>query len=327
MSEQDEHPLVDESPFGLSAFANVMDTLAGGEDSEAAGAEAAEDAATPTAGDSSYSSDATSGDGSDDSRSGPVDGAEAGGADGATGGDSEQLATTSPPGDIPASWTIDSKAIESELGSLSTSLEERTMEAFQQAAYTEAREEYENYFEALEKHPRLLVGTEVPAIGAEGTEVLRDTNDAREWQEAVKSILVQEIQERANNQMEENRSTLDTLHASIDLFKRNPDLIPGTATFNRRLADSFAKLVSPYEVRVEGVLQGYSIPVQPIIDSLRNEIGRVQKPSTAPTSAPAVSKKKADPPQAGISSKAGTTSEQSDFSTLFGTIGLPDLQI
>lgn len=201
------------------------------------------------------------------------------------------------------------------------------MEAFQQAAYTEAREEYENYFEALEKHPRLLVGTEVPAIGAEGTEVLRDTNDAREWQEAVKSILVQEIQDRANTNMEDNRSTIDTLHASIDLFKNNADLIPGTSGFNLALANKFAAMAKPYEVRVDGALQGYSIPVQPIIDSLRAEVGRAQKPSTAPVSAPAPAKKAASPPQAGISSKAGKSAEVEDYSTLFGTIGLPDLQI
>lgn len=195
------------------------------------------------------------------------------------------------------------------------------------AAYNEAKAEYENYFDALEQHPRLLVGTEVPAIGQEGTEILRDTDDAREWQEAVKSILVQEIQDRANVSMEENRSTIDTLHASIDLFKNNVDLIPGTSSFNVALANRFAEMVKPYEVRVDGALQGYSIPVQPIIDSLRAEVGRAQKPSTAPVSAPAKTRQPASRPQAGISSKAGNSVETEDFSTLFGTIGLPDLQI
>ena len=34
-----------------------------------------------------------------------------------------------------------------------------------------------------------------------------------------------------------------------------------------------------------------------------------------------------EPPQAGIPSKAGSGAEKEDFSTLFGTIGLPNLQI
>ena len=35
----------------------------------------------------------------------------------------------------------------------------------------------------------------------------------------------------------------------------------------------------------------------------------------------------AEPPQAGIVSKAGNSTEKEDFSTLFGTIGLPNLTI
>lgn len=185
------------------------------------------------------------------------------------------------------------------------------------------RDEYSKYFEALEKHPRLLVGTQVPAIGRDGMETLRDSADAREWQEAVKGILVQEIKAEAQSKMEQNSAFLETVHASIDLFKNNPDLIPGTRGFNRGLADSFAAMAAPYEVRVEGKLQGYSIPVQPIIDNLR----RQQPKPAAPAPAPAPQQRRADPPQAGIASKAGSSSEREDFSTLFGTIGLPNLQI
>ena len=201
------------------------------------------------------------------------------------------------------------------------------------------REEYTKYFEALEKHPRLLVGQDVPAIGREGTEALRDTNDAREWQEAVKSILVAEIQDRAGRQMEESKDFLETVHASIDLFKNNADLIPGTKDFDVELANEFARLVQPYEVRVDGKLQGYSIPVQPIVDSLRQQVTTRRKATqTAPPAetkstgaaggAPArQAAPPADPPQAGITSKAGNSGDKEDFSTLFGTIGLPNLQI
>lgn len=210
---------------------------------------------------------------------------------------------------------------------MSTKLEENYTRAYQQQAYDTAREEYERYFEALEVHPRLLVGTEVPRIGQEGSEVLRDTADAKEWQEAVRALLVEEIKTSAEDKMEESQDFLETVHASIDLFKNNKDLIPGTKTFDRRLADQFAGMMTPYEVRVEGKLQGYSIPVQPIIDSLR-----AQNRATAPTPPPAAvvspeSAPRAEPPQAGIQSKAGSSTEKEDFSTLFGTIGLPNLQI
>lgn len=198
--------------------------------------------------------------------------------------------------------------------------------------------EHAQYFEALGQHPRLLVGKSVPAIGKEGMETLRDTNDAREWQEAVKSILVAEIRDRAERQMEESADFLQTIHASIDLFKNNADLIPGTKDFDRELADQFAKLAEPYEVRVEGKLQGYTIPVQPIINQLRERIKTTRTaaaPAGTPTgsppavgaAAPPAAQSAPEQPQAGIPSKAGNSGDKEDFSALFGTIGLPNIQI
>lgn len=205
--------------------------------------------------------------------------------------------------------------------------------AFQSQAYTAVKEEHGQYFEALEKHPRLLVGAEVPKIGGQPGEMerLKDAADAREWQEAVKSILVQEIESRAQTQMAESKDYMETVHASIELFRKNPDLIPGTKGFNRELADTFATMVKPYEVRVEGKLHGYSIPVGPILDSLRGQLAArspspaVTPPGQAPEQPPAP--KPADPPQAAVRSKAGSSDSKEDFSTLFGTIGLPNLQI
>jgi hypothetical protein len=170
----------------------------------------------------------------------------------------------------------------------------------------------------------------VPAIGKEGMETLRNSEDAKEWQEAVRSLLVAEIRDSAQSKMEENSAFLETIHASIDLFKNNPDLIPGTKGFNKELADEFAKMATPYEVRVEGKLQGYSIPVQPIIDQMRTLIKSRTAAPAAPPAPPAAAptpRRPAEPPQAGIPSKAGSSSEKEDFSTLFGTIGLPNLQI
>ncbi len=177
----------------------------------------------------------------------------------------------------------------------------------------------------------------MPAIGKDGMETLRDSNDAKEWQEAVRDILAQEIKERAQRKLEESSNFLDTVHASIDLFKNNKDLIPGTKTFDRELADTFAQMVQPYEVREDGKLQGYSIPVQPIIDNLRAQLhSRRTTPApdhgaapeaSAASEQPAAATSPTEPPQAGIPSKAGSSAEREDFSTLFGTIGLPHLQI
>jgi hypothetical protein len=175
------------------------------------------------------------------------------------------------------------------------------------------------------------VGTEVPAIGKEGMERLKDTADAKEWQDAVKTLLVGDIRERATVKMEESADFLQTVHASIDLFKNNPDLIPGTKNFDRKLADQFAGMMEPYEVRVDGKLQGYSIPVQPIIEKLRAQLKTAAPaPPAAVATPPAAARAPGaapEPPQAGIPSKASSGAEKEDFSTLFGTIGLPNLQI
>lgn len=203
------------------------------------------------------------------------------------------------------------------------------------------QKEHSKYFEALNQHPRSLVGLEVPNLKGDGVEVLRDANDAREWQDAVKHLLVQEVRTRASKAMDENATFLQTVHASVALFQDNPDLIPGTKEFDVDLANRFAVMATPYELRVDGKLQGYSIPVQPLIEQLRNQIvAEREKAAAAATpatpaapAAPAASAPAApaappapaaEPPQAGISSKAGSGDASEDFSTLFGTIS-PEL--
>lgn len=212
---------------------------------------------------------------------------------------------------------------------MKTTLEETTFRALQEEALAEVRTEHAQYFKALETHPRLLVGTEVPAIGKEGTEKLKDTDDAKEWQDAVKSILIEEVREKARQGLDGKAEFMATVHQSIELFQNNVDLIPGTRGFNKELAERFAVMAAPYELRVEGKLQGYSIPVQPLIDTIRTQL-KAEAPAAAapaadtPAAAPATP---AEPPQAGIPSKAGSGDQSEDFSTLFGTIGLPNLRI
>lgn len=204
---------------------------------------------------------------------------------------------------------------------------------FQNEAITEARAEYPKYFEALQKHPRLLIGTEVPRIGTEGTETLRDSADAAEWQEAVKQQLVAEIKDRAVRLAEAGSADLVTVHGAIDLFQNNVDIVPGTKQFDRELADRFVKLAKPYEARNDGKLYGYTIPVQGLLSQLRTQIAseRAAAPAAAAApvaaAAPAAAAAPVEQPQAGIPSKAGSGTDAEDFSTLFGTLGMPGFRI
>lgn len=273
--------------------------------------------------------------------SGAVDGAAAAGAEtGDAGG-----------GDRPAGWDQPAAELTPRFGELSVKFEENVSRAYHETALNEVKEEHAQYFAALEKHPRMLVGTQVPAIGKEGMELIRDTDDAREWQEAVKQILVEEVKGRAQKALDDNGDFLTTIHASIELFQNNADLIPGTKEFDVELANRFAAFAKPYELRVEEKLQGYSIPVQPLIDQIRAQLTaeRTAKASAAPkagtTETPAAGAPGApaaqastgspaqtppappEPPQAGIPSKAGNSESSEDYSTLFGTIGLPNLRI
>lgn len=176
------------------------------------------------------------------------------------------------------------------------------------------------------------MGSEVPAIGKEGTEVLRDSADAQDWQEAVKQALADEVRARVDRLMDDDSDILTTLHSSIELFQNNSDLVPRTKQFDKELADRFAKMAKPYELRVEGKLHGYSIPVQPLVEEIRTQIKaeRAAKPAAAPAAQPTQKKASgtARKPQAGISSKAGNSADpEDDFSTLFGTLGMPDFRI
>lgn len=200
------------------------------------------------------------------------------------------------------------------------------------------RQEYPKYFDALNKHPRLLIGQEVPAIGREGTETLRDSQDAAEWQEAVKAVLIEEVKDRALRLAEDGGTDMQVLHASIELFQNNADLIPGTKQFDRELAEKFVELAAPYALKVDGKLRGYTIPPQPLVNQLRTQLAaaRAAAPAggtvapAAPVAAPPAATRAAspvDPPQAAIPSKAGNGAEVEDFSALFGTLGLPNLRI
>lgn len=208
----------------------------------------------------------------------------------------------------------------------------------QQGALEELQKEHPRYFDAIQKAPRLLVGTEVPSLNGEGMERLKDSADAADWIEGAKSLLSQEVQARARAAMEEDEGLLKVVHSSIELFQNNRDLVPNTKQFDKELADNLVALVKPYEHRIDGKLIGYTIPLQPLVDKLRADLatGRAAKATAQPPAAatpPAATPPAPKPtppaaaPQAGVPSSAGQSAEVEDFSTLFGTIGLSDLRL
>lgn len=204
-------------------------------------------------------------------------------------------------------------------GAVSMGVEETLVRAHQETALAEVREEHKAYIEALEKHPRLLIGKEVPSLEGEGTETLRDSQDAQEWQEAVKSLLVADINARVQTKMGDKDSSIQPIHDAIAMFQSNPDMVPSYPSFNKELADRFAAAVKPYELRVDGKLMGYNIPVQPIIDVIRQQLSAVPAPAAPAASAKvATPKPPADPPQSGVPSSAPSGAEgTSDFQDSF----------
>lgn len=180
------------------------------------------------------------------------------------------------------------------------------------------KEEYSNYFDALNKHPRQLVGQEVPSLTGPGKERLRDSDDAKDWQDAVKTLLANEAASRVETQRTEMSEVFTTVHSSIEMFTKNPDLIPGTKGFNKELADAFASAVGDYQLKSGGKLIGYSVPVQPIINALRSAQAKAAPAAPAPAPQATAQQLRAqeqartptgqwDGPQAGIRSSAGTS--------------------
>lgn len=341
-----EPEVVELPTSGDAAFGALMDVLAPDQDKPegeagaapaAADAAAAGSAAAPAEGAGAAGADAAAPAlGADGKPVVPADGGAAGADATAAGADA---GGTPVGGALPEDWTQSVTDVAPRFGELSTALEDKTAKAYQAEALAAAQKDHAPYFEALDKHPRLLIGQEVPAIGKEGTEVLRDSKDAAEWQEAVKSILVSEVRDRASRLMEDSSDFLATIHQSIELFQNNTDLVPRTKEFDVELANEFSTLVKPYEIRHEGKLQGYSIQVQPLIDKLRKDL-TARRATAAPAAAAAPSAAStqprdqptgrftnADGPQGGIQSKAGTSGDEENYDALFGTIGLSGLRI
>ena len=319
-----EDPEEIELPHDASlAFAALMDVLVAEED-------------TPTAGEGGEGTPAPSA--PDGQPTAPPDGtgreATAAGVPtaGAGGGDSVPTGGAAPGHELPEGWTASASELSSKIADLAPKITEATEKGFLNEALEDVRGEYGKYFEALEQHPRTLVGTEVPSLKGEGMEVLRDSEDAKDWQEAVKQQLLAEVRTRASRSMEANSANNSRIADAISLFTQNKDLVPYSKEFDLELANRFTRLAKPYETRDDkGKLLGYTVPVQGLIDQVRAELKeRRQAPpaASAATAAPAAKPAKTfDPPQAGVQSRANNSGEApEDFSTLFGTLGLPNLR-
>lgn len=334
------------TPQGDVGFAALMDHLDAAENKDKAaegGTEAGAAAATggqpPAAGEGAAKPDADAGApaGGDEGKP-PVAGATDGGAGGEdksaeAGGTvaagTEGAAATG----LPADWTRPTAELDGELAKLNTEYEAASAKQFHEAAVEDVKKDYAPFFERLEQHPRALVGEEVPDLrpnakpGAK--EVLRDEADVKSWQEMVKGLLVDEVKERATKAIETNQAAISTVHQSIQLFQNNKDLRPGTAEFDKDLADRLATITKPYELRVDGKLHGFTIPIQPLVDNIRTALKTEREAAAKPPADQPASEtgkpgeeKKVDPPQVGIQSKSGVSEEKEDFSTLFGTIGI-----
>ena len=185
----------------------------------------------------------------------------------------------------------------------------------------------------------MLVGDQVPSLKKQGeTEILRDSNDAKDWQDGLRHMIAMQVSQRAAGYADEAKPLISTIQSSVELFRRNPDLVPGTKGFDPELATRFVNMTRSYEYREDGKMFGYRVDVQPLVASLRDQLkqeraARPAQPATQTAKqAQAASQSRDqetgrfDAPQAGIPSMAGMSGEDSeDFSAFWNTLGKSDM--
>ena len=192
------------------------------------------------------------------------------------------------------------------------------------------QEEYSHYTDLLDLHPMELVGKEVPPLdGSEQNVVFRTTAEAKEYQEAVKTVLSRMMRSEVEQLREADDEVITVVHNSIEMFQTNPDLVPGSKSFNRELADQVMGLVEPYALRMGGKLTGFSIDIQGIIDQTRGRLKQAGAAAPAPAPAKkAAARRPAQAPQGGIASKAGTSGAQGeDFSPMWAALGINSMPV
>ena len=291
-------------------------TEAAGTDGIGVQTEAAEGVATPEAGSEPDPQAAGAGESGAGGSSLP---AGSGGAEGGAAGGAVE----------PTPAPVITADLETKFDAVAEALDQRFLGAYQEQAIQEAQEDYGHYIEKLDMHPMELVGQPLPAIDGSGQElVFRSTAEVKEWQEAVVAILKRGMAERIEALAGESNEVYETVHASIEMFRSNPDLIPNTPGFNPALANEVMRMVRPYALHMDGKLTGFSIPVQGLIDEVRAG-HKVRSLANKPAPAPAPAKKpRAATPQGGIKSAAGSSGEDSeDYTPMWNALGISQMPI
>lgn len=202
----------------------------------------------------------------------------------------------------------------------------RVKETARQESLTAMRDEYATYFNLVETPPRMLVGKSVPSLDPDkDTEIIRDANDARDYQEAAKSLLAKELGSRVQANVAEQSTHLQVISQSVDMLQKNPDLLR-----DKQLADRVATLIKPYEYRKDGKLYGWSVNVVPLVDQVRQQLqseraagaaGKLPAPVAPAAPAAQPSSPPAPAPQQGLKSSAGMQAPQEGFDQLWSTLG------
>lgn len=220
---------------------------------------------------------------------------------------------------------VDAGSLSEDWGKLANGFETAQEEFLRGDVIQEMQTELPQHFAAINEHPRQMIGKQVQsATDLSKMETLRDEADVVSWQGAMKKLLAQEVASRVATRQEGMQEQFQTVHASIDLFRNNADLVPGTKQFDSELAGRFVSFAKDYEVRSgAGKLLGWNVPVQPLINQLRTQMATERAAKPAAPAQPSAQQQRAaaqqrtqagtfaapEPapgPQAGIISKAGT---------------------
>jgi len=185
---------------------------------------------------------------------------------------------------------------------------------------------------AIRAHPMQLVGDTVPNVKNGEGQVLRTAQEAKDWQDAVRHILGTQVNSRTEALLNDARPILSVVQDSISLFRSNKDLVPGTKEYNPELARRFIKIAKPYLYEAEGKALGFRVDVQPLVDSIREDLGTQAPTPTARQEQVAGQARtpegKFDAPQAGIPSRSGNSGvEEEDFGAFWGTVHMPNMNI
>jgi hypothetical protein len=189
------------------------------------------------------------------------------------------------------------------------------------------------FLQMLQAHPMELVGNQVPNVnGQEGVMRLNNAAEAEAWLGAVKQILGRQVNARTEALLQDARPILSTLQGANNLFKNNPDLVPGTKEYNPELAKQVYALTKTYIHKVDDKAIGFRVDIQPVVDAVREQL---KTAAPAPTARQEQAAQQArtptgqfDAPQAGIPSQAGISGDpEEDYDPFWKAVGRPGMTI